>query len=121
MIFAKFAFMQNHTNKIIASISSSESIGNSYMLAQMNTINQLKEKLKNLKEYDMEKEVNQLSKFIDRLFINEEIRSYFRHKKGRLYRYDSKYKDDDLKDLAEDIRSHQDYIDDGYYSDTHDQ
>jgi hypothetical protein len=85
MIFAKFAFMQNHTNKIIASISLSESIGISYMLVQMNTIDQLKEKLKNLKEYDMEKELNQLSKFIDRLFINEETRSYFRHKKVVIY------------------------------------
>jgi hypothetical protein len=121
MIFAKFAFMQNHTNKIIASISSSESIGLSYMLAQMNTIDQLKEKLKNLKEYDMEKEVNQLSKFIDRLFINEETRLYFRHKKGRLYRWDLKYKKDDLKELADDMRRHQDYINDGYYSDTQDQ
>jgi hypothetical protein len=121
MIFAKFAFMQNHTNKIIASISSSESIRSSYMLVQMNTIDQLKERLKNLKEYDMEKEVNQLSKFIDRLFINEEIKSYFRHKKGRLYKWDLKYKKDDLKELAEDMDRHQDYIYDGYYSDTHDQ
>jgi hypothetical protein len=62
MIFAKFAFMQNHTNKIIASISSSESIRLSSALVQMNTIDQLKEKMKNLKGYDME------------------TRSYFRHK-----------------------------------------
>jgi hypothetical protein len=117
MIFAKFAFMQNHTNKIIASISSSESIGLSYMLVQMNTIDQLKEKLKNLKEYDMEKEVDQLSKFIDRLFINEETRSYFRHKKGRLYRWDLKYKKEDIKDLAEDMYRHRDWMDDAYSSD----
>ena len=116
MIFAKFAFMQYRTNKIIASLSSSESIGLSYMLVQMNTIDQLKEKLKNLKEYDMEKEVNQLSKFIDRLFINEETKSYFRHKKGRLYRWDLKYKKEDIKDLAEDMYRHPDWMDDAYSS-----
>jgi hypothetical protein len=121
MIFAKFAFMQRHTNKIIASISSSESIRSSYMLLQMNTIDQLKEKLKNLKQYNMEREVNQLLKFIDRLFLSEETRSYFRHKKGRLYRWDLKYKIEDIKDLAEDMYRHKDDIYDGYYSDTHDQ
>jgi hypothetical protein len=116
MIFAKFAFMQNHTNKIIASISSSESIRSSYMLVQMNTIDQLKERLKNLKEYDMEKEVNQLSKFIDQVFINEETKSYFRHKKGRLYRWDLKYKKEDIKDLVEDMYRHPDWMDDAYSS-----
>jgi hypothetical protein len=69
----------------------------------------------------MEKEVNQLSKFIDQIFINEETRSYFSQKKGSLYRWDLKYKKDDLKELVEDMDRHQDYIYDGYYSDTHDQ
>ena len=114
MIFAKFAFMQKQTNKIVASISSIESIGLSYSQMQMNTIDRLKEMLENLKEYDMEKEVNQLSKFIDGIFINEETRSYFRHKKGRLYRWDLKYKKEDIEELAEDMARHPDWMDDAY-------
>jgi hypothetical protein len=100
MIFAKFAFMQKQTNKIVASISSIESIGLSYSQMQMNNMDQLKEKLTNLKVYNMEEEVNQLSEFIDSVFVNEETRSYFRHKKRRLYRWDSKYKKEDIKELA---------------------
>jgi hypothetical protein len=115
MIFAKFALMQSHTNKIMASISFG-SIRISYMREQMTSINQLQEKLKNLKEYDMEKEVNQLSKLIDSVFINEETRSYFRHKKGRLYRWDLKYKKEDIKELAEDMYRHRDWFDDAYSS-----
>jgi len=111
MIFAKFAFMQKHTNKIIASISSIENIRLSYSQMQMNNIDQLKEKLNNLKEYDMEKEVDLLSKFIDRIFINEETRSYFRHKKGSLYRWDSKYKKEDIEAVAEDMARHPDWMD----------
>ena len=76
----------------------------------MNTIDQLKEKLKNLKEYGMEKEINLLSKFIDRLFAKEETRSYFRHRKGRLYRWDLKYKKEDIKELAEDMYRHPDWM-----------
>jgi hypothetical protein len=86
------------------------------MLVQMNTIDQLKEKLNNLKEYDMEKEVNQLSKFMDCVFINEETISYFSHKKGRLYRWDLKCKKEDTEELAEDMYRHQDYIEDAYSS-----
>jgi hypothetical protein len=117
MIFAKFASMQICTNKIMASASSSDSIRTSYLLVQMNTIDQLKEKLKNLKEYNMEKENTQLSKFIDSIVVNEETKAYFRDKKRRLYRWDLKYKKEDIKDLAEDINRHRDEIDDAYYSD----
>lgn len=116
MIFAKFASMQIRTNKIMASASSSDSIRASYLLMQMNTIDQLKEKLKNLKEYNMEKETTQLSKFIDIIVVNEETRAYFRDKNRRLYRWDLKYKKEDIKELVEDMYRHQVYFDDAYYS-----
>jgi hypothetical protein len=112
MIFAKFASMQKHTNKIIASISSIESIGLSYNQMQMNSLDQLKEKLTNLKVYNMEEEVNQLSEFIDGILLNEELRSYFRQKRGSLYRWDSKYKKEDKETLAEDMVRHPDWLDD---------
>jgi hypothetical protein len=53
---------------------------------QMNSLDQLKEKLTNLKVYNMEEEVNQLSEFIDGVLSNEGLRSYFRQKRGSLYR-----------------------------------
>ncbi len=66
--------------------------------------------------YSTQAKHNIISKFIDRLFINEETKSYFRHKKGRLYRWDLKYKKEDIKDLAEDMYRHPDWMDDAYSS-----
>jgi hypothetical protein len=120
MIFAKFTSMQIRTNKIMASVTGgigSASIGAPYMHVQINTIEQLNEKLKTLKEYDMEKETKELLKLVEGTFVTEEIRSYFR-RKNKLYRWDLKYKDDDIQELAEDIYRHQDDIYDGYYSDS---
>jgi hypothetical protein len=119
MIFAKLTQMRMDTYKIMKSASDgvgSASIQLSHVKLQMNTIYRLNENLKTLKKYDMEKEVDLLSKFIDRIFVNEETRSYFRHKKGRLYRWDSKYKKEDIKDLAEDMYRHRDWMDDAYSS-----
>jgi hypothetical protein len=64
----------------------------------------------------MEKEAKELSEFIEKVVVAEETRSYFRSKQ-RLYRWGSKYKDDDLKELAEDMYRHRDDIYDGYYYD----
>ena len=123
MVFAKFTQMQIDTYKIMNSVSegvSSASINISYVNVQMNTKDRLNENLKTLKKYDMEKEAKQLSNFVESIVVSEEVKSYF-PRKGKLYRYDSKYKKDDIKELAEDMQRHQDYIYDGYYSDTHDQ
>lgn len=60
----------------------------------------------------MEKDIDLFSKFIDRIFINEELRSYFHKKRGSLYRWDSKYKKEDKEALAEDMARHPDWLDD---------
>ena len=54
--------------------------------------------------------------FLDGINASEGIREYF-YAKNKLYRWDLKYKDDEMKTLAEDIDRHQDYIDDAYYDD----
>jgi hypothetical protein len=64
----------------------------------------------------MEKEIDLFSKFIDRIFINEETRSYFRQKTGSLYRWNSAYKKEDIKELAKDMVRHPDWMDDDYSS-----
>jgi hypothetical protein len=106
MIFAKFTQMRIDTYKIMNSVSDevgSASIKISYVSLQMNTIDRLNENLKTLKKYDMEKEAKEFSEFMDKVIASEEKRSYFRTLKHKLYRYDSKYKKDDLKELAEDM------------------
>jgi hypothetical protein len=114
--------MRMDTYKIMKSASDgvgSASIQLSYVrlqMNQMNTIYRLNENLKTLKKYDMEKEADLLSKFIDGIFINEELRSYFRQKRGSLYRWDSKYKKEDIEVLAEDMDRHHDWMDDPYSS-----
>jgi hypothetical protein len=115
MIFAKFASIQISTNKTMASVSS-ESIGLSYLQMQMNTMDQLKERLENLKKYDMEKEFKALLKFTDGIIVSDQIRAYFRNKKHRLYRWDLKYKKEDIEALAQDMARHPDWLDNAYSS-----
>jgi hypothetical protein len=119
IIFAKFTQMRIDTYKMMNSVSDgvgSASIGLSYVKLQMNTIYRLNENLKTLKKYDMEKEVNLLTKLIDGIFINEETRSYFRQKRGSLYRWDLKYNKEDIAELAEDMTRHPDCMYDPYSS-----
>lgn len=108
MIFANFASIQIRTNKIMASASESASIGHSYAQTQMDALDQLKERLENLKKYDMEKEADKLLKFIEEILVKEEIRAYFSYKKNKRYRWDLKYKKDDVQDLAEYLYRHRD-------------
>jgi hypothetical protein len=121
MIFAKFTYMRTHTYKIMTSASDgvgSASIETSYTTMQTNATEELKKRIHNLKKYGMKKEAKELLEFIDRdILLNENVKTYFR-RKNKLYRWDLKYKDDDIKELAEDIYRHQDYIDDGYYDDS---
>jgi hypothetical protein len=58
----------------------------------------------------MEKEAKELLDFVEYVVASEYLRSYFRRHKNKLYRWDLKYKDDDMKTLVEDIYRHQDYI-----------
>jgi hypothetical protein len=119
MIFAKFTQMRIDTYEKMGSVPGkvgSAGIGISYMTVQMNAKDRLNEKLKTLKKYDMGKEAKDLSDFIEGSIGREETRSYFRRKE-KLYRWDLKYKEGDVKELAEDMYRHQDDIYDGYYSD----
>jgi hypothetical protein len=52
--------------------------------------------------------------FVEGISASEAIREYF-HAKNKLFRWDLKYKDDELKTLAEDIDKHQDDIYDAQY------
>jgi hypothetical protein len=118
MIIAKFTQMRIDTYNNISSAAGkvgSASIGTAYMTVQMNAKDRLNEKLKILKKYDMGKEAKDLSDFIEGFIGTEESRSYFRRKE-KLYRWDLKYKEGDIKELAEDMYRHQDDIYDGYYS-----
>jgi hypothetical protein len=119
IIFAKFTQMRIDTYKKMKSASDGVGVASielSYVKLQMNTIYRLNEDLKTLKKYGMEKDVDLLSQFIDRIFINEETRSYFRKKRGSLYRWYSKYKKEDIEVLAEDMARHPDWMDDPYSS-----
>ena len=121
MIFAKFTYIRIHTYKIMASASDgvgSASIETSYTNMQTNATEELKKRIHNLKKYGMEKEAKELLDFVEYVVASENLRSYFRRRKNKLYRWDLKYKDDDMKTLVEDMYRHQDYIDDGYYDDS---
>ncbi len=120
MIFAKFAHIEARSYQIMTSRISeeviSDTIRSSYAILQRNITQQLKEHTQILKKYSMEKEAKELLDFLDGINASEGIREYF-YAKNKLYRWDLKYKDDEMKTLAEDIDRHQDYIDDAYYDD----
>jgi hypothetical protein len=116
VIFAKFTLMYIHTYKILSSVSkggSSSSIIPTYMHIQSNA-NQLTNYLHDLEKYEMKQEAEELSKFMKRIFLVDEVRSYF-HRKNKPYRWDLKYKDDDIIKLLKNMECHRDYIDDALY------
>lgn len=108
MIVLRFAHMQARMYKIMTSKISEEmssvSIKTSYTYMQTNTTEQLKKRIHNLKKYGMEIEAKELLDFT----------SYFCDK-NKPYRWDLKYKAEDIETLAEDMHRHPDYIDDAYY------
>lgn len=120
MIFAKFAQIQARSYQIMTSRISEEIISgtvrSSCTTMQRSISQQLKEHTQILKKHGMEKEAKELSDFLDGINTSEGIREYF-YAENKPYRWDLKYKDDELKALAEDIDRHQDYIDDAYYDD----
>jgi hypothetical protein len=118
VVFAKFASMQIHTHKVLA--SASNGVGPSsaipmYMHMQSST-DALTSYSNNLSKCGMEQEAKGLSKFREHIFVVDEMRSYFRRKNKR-YRWDLKYKDDDFGQLAGDMIKNWNYIDDAHYDD----
>jgi hypothetical protein len=93
---------------------SSASTKTSYTNMQTNTTEELKKRIHNLKKYGMEKEAKELLDFVENIVLSENIRSYFCDK-NKPYRWDLKYKAEDIQTLAEDMHRHPDYINDAYY------
>ena len=115
MIVARFAHMQARMYKImIFKVSEGMSFAStkiSYISMQTNATEKLKKRIHNLKKYSMEKEAKELLDFVERIVLNEDIRSYF-YDKNKPYRWDLKYKDEDIEAFAEDMSRHPDYIED---------
>jgi hypothetical protein len=121
MIFSKFAHMQSHSFKIIASSVSEEAIvssttRSSYTIVQENTTHELKAHIRSLKKYGMENEAKQLLDFLEGINASEAVRQYF-YAQNKPYRWDLKYKDNEMESLFEDMETHRDYIYDGLYDD----
>lgn len=120
MIFAKFAYIQTHSYKMVASSIleeiNSSLIRSTYSVMKRNTNQKIKDHIQSLKKYGMEEEANKLLKFLEGISASDGIREYF-YAENKPYRWDLKYKDDELDALAEDINRHQDYIYDAYYDD----
>ncbi len=117
MIFTRFARMQARMYKIMTSKISEEMSSVSiktYTHMQTNMTEQLKKHVHNLEKYGMEKEAKELLDFVEGIVLSDNIKSYFRDK-NKPYRWDLKYKAEDIKTLAEDMYRHRDDIDVAYY------
>jgi hypothetical protein len=116
-IFAKFIDMQICTYRILATAShnaaSADSI--SSYLKLLTSPEQLKESVQHLENYGMGLEVKEISQIVNTIFNFDELSAYFR-RKGKLYRWDLKFSDSEIEEIAEGIHQHPDYIEDGYRS-----
>lgn len=81
MIFAKFAQIQTHSFKIMASHVSEEvvssAVNSSYTLLQSSTTEELTKQLRKLKKYGVEEEAKELQRFLRGINEGESIREYF--------------------------------------------
>jgi hypothetical protein len=116
-VVAKFIDMQIRTYKILATASHNAGSADrlSSYLKLLTSPEQLTDSVQHLENYGMESEVKEFSHIINSIFLDDELNSYFR-RRGNLYRWDRRYKVNDLKELAEDIAQHPDYMEDGYRS-----